>query len=341
MVLCRYYRYNGGCELLCRSSKVGEVVRSLKWLSIATAIGMFIVVLQGAIVTKTGSGDACGTDWPLCNGKFVPAYTIESMLEYSHRLVSGIVGLLVIVVFIWVWKRIERKDLRLYAGASLFFTMIQAALGAMAVKWSQSDLVMALHFGFSLLAFAGTFLLAIGVHRVHYPAHPSGWGELHAASRPVQQTFRLLVWGSLLFSYVVVYLGAYVRHTESMSGCTGWPTCNGAIIPDLTNSTTAIAFIHRLGALLLFILITYTAFKGIRLYREQILVRNSCIAALIAIVLQVASGAVVVFSLNSETWHLLTGLLHTVIISGLFAILCYLSILVWQLGSENKGKFNS
>ena len=61
-------------------------MRSLqvKWLAAATSIGMFLVLVNGALVTKTESGRGCGDDWPLCNGKFVPAYTLESMIEYPR-----------------------------------------------------------------------------------------------------------------------------------------------------------------------------------------------------------------------------------------------------------------
>src|SRR5690606_37243851 len=146
---------------------------------------MFLVLLGGALVTKTDSGDGCGDDWPLCNGKFVPAYTIESMIEYSHRIVSGIVGLLVLVIFIWVLMRYrQRKDIVLYAGITLFFTVLQGGLGAAAVVWGQSSAVMAPHFGFSLAAFASTLLLAIAVARIDQPAHPSGWGEAKIMNGP-------------------------------------------------------------------------------------------------------------------------------------------------------------
>ena len=57
--------------------------RTLKWLTLLTCIGMFLVLIAGVIVTKTDSGRGCGDDFPLCNGKFVPAYTLESIIEYS------------------------------------------------------------------------------------------------------------------------------------------------------------------------------------------------------------------------------------------------------------------
>lgn len=312
----------------------GERVRGLKCLAVLTAVGMFLVVLMGAVVTKTGFGDACGTDWPLCNGEFIPAYTIEVAVEFSHRIVSGIVGLMVLGSFIWVWRATRRKDLRLYASGALFLTVLQAWLGAAAVMWPQSDLVMALHFGISLLAFACTFLLAVGVVRIDRPADPSGWGEAVHFANPVLRRFRWTVWLALVGSYIVVYLGAYVRHTESMAGCRGWPTCNGQWWPDMSDSETAVAFLHRLGALILFILIVYMAAVGLKHYRELQLIRVSCIGALATMVLQVLSGALVVFSLESESAYLYSALLHSVIIVGLFGILCYLSILVWRWGGN-------
>lgn len=95
--------------------------KGLKWLSVVTAVWMFFVLLGGALVTKTESGRGCGDDWPLCNGKFVPAYTVESILEYSHRVVSGVAGLLIVSLFALVWwKWRQRKDMLLYVGGASF-----------------------------------------------------------------------------------------------------------------------------------------------------------------------------------------------------------------------------
>nr|WP_256719753.1 COX15/CtaA family protein [Paenibacillus glucanolyticus] len=118
--------------------------RMLAWSSF---IGMFFVLLAGALVTKTGSGRGCGDDWPLCNGKFIPAYTLESMIEYSHRMIAGVVGILVLVTYIVIRKYYgSHKEARYYAGGTLLFTVIQALMGAAAVMWPQQPAVMALHF---------------------------------------------------------------------------------------------------------------------------------------------------------------------------------------------------
>ncbi|GIQ68448.1 heme A synthase [Xylanibacillus composti] len=309
--------------------------RFFRTLIMATAIGMFLVLLGGITVTKTGSGMGCGDDWPLCNGKFLPAYTLTSIIEYSHRMVSGIVGILVLASTIAVWRRMkQRKDAKLYAATALFFTILQALLGAAAVKWEQSSLVMALHFGFSLIAFAGTLLLAITVVRMDRPAHPDGWGEALDAGFRVSTRFRNGVWFSLVYCYVVVYLGAFVRHTESMAGCEGWPLCSGEVIPQDWSGGTGIAFIHRVAALLLFVLIAWIGHIGYRRYGEVRPVRAASLAAAILIALQVTTGGVVALSLHHDQIYFFASMLHTIVVAGLFGVLCYLSILVGRLGSR-------
>lgn len=302
-------------------------------LILATVIGMFFVLLGGITVTKTDSGMGCGDDWPLCNGKFLPAYTLSSIIEYSHRFVSGVVGILVLASTIAVWRRMkQRKDAKLYAGTALFFTALQALLGAAAVKWEQSSIVMALHFGFSLIAFAGTLLLAITVLRMDRPAHPDGWGEQLDAGFRVSTGFRNAVWFSLIYCYVVVYLGAFVRHTESMAGCEGWPLCSGEVIPQDWSGETSIAFIHRVAALLLLILIAWLGHIGYRRYGTVRPVRVASLSAVLLIVLQVVTGGLVALSLHHDQLYFFSSMLHTIVVSGLFGVLCYWSVLVGRLG---------
>jgi cytochrome c oxidase assembly protein subunit 15 len=313
--------------------------RIVRLLVILTALMMFLVLIAGSIVTKTQSGLGCGHEWPLCNGKFVPAYTIQSFLEYSHRLVSGLVGLLVLATFIVVLVNYrKRKDLVLYASTALFFTVLQALLGAAAVVWGQSALVRALHFGFSLFAFAGTLLTAISVFRIHKPVSVSGWGEVFPETYRVSNSFRWIVWGTLIYSYVVVYLGAYVRHTNAMAGCQGWPTCNGEWIPSKFDTITTAAYVHRLGAALFLIAVLVLSHFAYRHYHALRVVRISGLWILGLTLAQIFSGAWIVSVLDNESAYLFAALTHSTIISALFGMLCYLSVAVWQLGGLHRWK---
>ena len=303
--------------------------------ALLTCIGMFLVLIAGVLVTNTDSGRGCGTDWPLCNGKFVPAYTVESMVEYSHRMISGIVGLLVGATYLITrfWKPARRRENLLYAGGALLFTVMQAILGAMAVKWEQSSIVMALHFGISLFAFTCTWLLYKLVKRQteeqggQAPAAAQSGKQASAVSVPVR-LYKGLV-AVIVYCYGVVYLGAFIRHTSSGGACEGWPLCNGEIVPELSGST-AVAFAHRLAALLLFVLIAIVAFyvrKTAGASSELASIGNK---ALILVILQILSGGLLSFTFTNEDAYVFTGLLHTVIISALFSMLVLLAIRMKQ-----------
>src|SRR5215208_607896 len=84
--------------------------RVLQSLAVATTLGMFIVLLMGAAVTNTGSAEGCGRSWPLCNGQFVPEFTVATAIEYSHRAVTGVEGLLVLALAVAMLSRWGRRD---------------------------------------------------------------------------------------------------------------------------------------------------------------------------------------------------------------------------------------
>ena len=90
------------------------------------------VILWGAFVRATGSGAGCGAHWPLCNGEVVPrAPALETMVEFTHRATSGLALLLVFALCAWVFReRPKGHPARRAAGASVFFILVEAAVGA-------------------------------------------------------------------------------------------------------------------------------------------------------------------------------------------------------------------
>ena len=54
-----------------------------------------LVILLGTVVRATRSGDGCGSHWPVCNGELIPvAPALKTVIEYTHRLTSGLDRLL-------------------------------------------------------------------------------------------------------------------------------------------------------------------------------------------------------------------------------------------------------
>jgi heme A synthase len=67
------------------------------------------VILWGAYVRASGSGDGCGAHWPLCNGSVVPDATqAKTLVEFAHRATSGIAFLLVVLLVVWALKGFRR-----------------------------------------------------------------------------------------------------------------------------------------------------------------------------------------------------------------------------------------
>jgi heme A synthase len=91
-----------------------------------------LVIVWGAYVRVSGSGAGCGSHWPLCNGEVIPdSPTIKTIVEFSHRLSSGLALLLVVGALIWAFRACAPKhQLRRYASAAMFFMLMEAAIGA-------------------------------------------------------------------------------------------------------------------------------------------------------------------------------------------------------------------
>jgi heme A synthase len=91
-----------------------------------------IVILWGAYVRASSSGAGCGSHWPLCNGEVIPRTpTIKTLIEFSHRLSSGLALLLTIGLVVWAFRALQKKHpARTYAALSIFFMLMEAAVGA-------------------------------------------------------------------------------------------------------------------------------------------------------------------------------------------------------------------
>jgi cytochrome c oxidase assembly protein subunit 15 len=90
------------------------------------------VILWGAFVRASGSGAGCGQHWPLCNGQIVPTAPINAtIIEFSHRLTSGIALLSVLVLAYWAFRAFPRGyGVRGGALLALASTLTECAIGA-------------------------------------------------------------------------------------------------------------------------------------------------------------------------------------------------------------------
>ncbi|SFG38770.1 COX15/CtaA family protein [Sporolactobacillus nakayamae] len=295
--------------------------RILKILSVAGMLSVLIVVLMGALVTNTGSEYGCGNNWPLCNGQVIPnAKAHQTWIEYSHRLVSGIASILVVTQAVWLWIRFKKVWCgRFLVAASVFFIFLQAFLGMAAVLWGQSSIVLALHFGISLLSFASMVLLTCLVFE---DADPDRHLFRISVRRPMKWNFVLLG----IYSYLLIYSGAFVRHTESSLGCTDFPLCNGRLLPDPLISKAGVNYLHRVLAFILLAWLIGTLIVSIRKYKNEVQLSNLLFLALISVSLQAVSGIFII----TTRMNLLFLLLHALFVTAFFGILTILILFGWR-----------
>lgn len=89
------------------------------------------VILWGAYVRASFSGDGCGAHWPFCNGQVIPHNMAAPMaIEFAHRMTTGFDSAAVIAMCCWAFLAFpKRHAVRLYSALSVVFISIEALLG--------------------------------------------------------------------------------------------------------------------------------------------------------------------------------------------------------------------
>lgn len=301
----------------------------LKWVAVATTLGMLLILLGGALVTKTDSGLGCGRNWPDCNGSLIPKeITTEVLIEFSHRLVTGAVSILVLILVIWTWRKLGHvKGVKFLGFLAIFFLILQALIGAAQVLWGQGDFILALHFGISLISFAAVMLLAMIVFEVDQ--------KFDADRVIIGKKLKWHTLGVTLYSYIVVYTGALVRHTDASLVCGDWPFCRNNKPFEIPNNMYEwVQMGHRFAVLLIFIWLFYIMLHAIKHYKDQRVIYWGWIIAFILVLLQVIAGMFIIIT----RLDLIVSLLHSLLITLLFGLLCYMILLIARSKHNEKMK---
>lgn len=124
------------------------------WFVVAYNI---LVVLWGAVVRATGSGAGCGSHWPLCNGEVIPMNPdIARMIEFSHRMMSGLSLITVVILVIWAFRAYPWGPVRKGAVATGILIITESLLGASLVL-----------FGWVALDKSAMRVIAVGLHLIN------------------------------------------------------------------------------------------------------------------------------------------------------------------------------
>lgn len=309
------------------TESTASLKRVVRLLGVVTAIGMFIVLVMGSTVTNTGSEHGCGKSWPLCHGRLIPQFAVSTLIEWSHRAVVGVETVLILALAagaLWLYR--DRLEVRILVPVMVLFLFLQAGLGAWAVMAPQLSAVLALHFGVSLIAFASVMLTAVMLYEID---GMGGFDQMRRIALP-----RRFVWYSWLligFTYIVVYSGAYVRHTNADDVCRGWPLCNGVALPAMASKAST-NLGHRVLALMLTVAIVGLFMWARQFKAERRDIYLAAHAAVALVVMQAVVGAVVVWT----HVDLFSALAHAATVGLLFSALSYLCVHTFPLPATQR-----
>jgi heme A synthase len=302
-----------------RNSLPAHRSRLASRLATATTLLTFALIVIGSIVRTTGSGLAC-PDWPLCEGRIIPRFQFNVMVEWLHRLVALGVSLGLVataaVIFSTHELRARLGGLVALAGALL---AVQVLLGALTVWKLLHPAVVSSHLGVALLFFVALLSIALGARAL---AREGGPPERHAAApRPAGLLPSLALVTGLV--YVQAVLGAVVSTSHAGLACPDWPACNGTWLPPL-HSLQGVHMLHRYVAYALVAAVTWVALRARGVSDEA--VRAGAGLALGLVIAQVALGVLNVW-LALPVWvvalHLGTA---TALLATMFAT-------AWRVGS--------
>lgn len=143
-----------------------------------------VVVLWGAFVRASGSGDGCGNNWPLCNGQVIPVSpTLHTIIEFTHRQTAAVSTILVLGLLVWTFRATGKgAAARVMAVVSTLLLVNEAILGAILVKFGYVTgdrsigrvVVLAIHLSNTLLLLGSLTVTA------RLLASARRWRDLHA-----------------------------------------------------------------------------------------------------------------------------------------------------------------
>jgi heme A synthase len=204
-------------------------------LAVAATSAIYGLVIMGGVVRVTGSGLGC-PDWPLCHGQVIPPLEKPVLIEYSHRLAASAGGFLVVGLAVATWLTQRRSTVMVAAaGAAVVLLVFQALLGGITVVNELPPNIVTAHLAIALVLLALLLLITT----------LSLMGPQPAETAPTAVPWLPVV--AALAVYGVMMLGSYMVGKGASLACTGFPLCNGEVIPG-GNERVMIHFAHRLAA---------------------------------------------------------------------------------------------
>ncbi len=291
--------------------------KKLAWFGVVLTM---VVVVLGAFVRLSDAGLGC-PDWPGCYGKAAwpteaaeielaneafPQRAVETdkaWKEMVHRYFAGILGLIVLGLFIWAFVKREQTSYKLPFVLGLVI-VFQVILGMWTVTLQLKPVIVMGHLMGGMLVLSLICWLALshteGIKPYRYGGHVKQW----------------MVVVALILVVIQIMLGGWTSSNYAALACVGFPLCNGQLWPDMNFSEAfimwrglgvnyefgvldapsriAIQMAHRIGSVVLSL---YLIWLSSRLMKNRELMPLGLLVIALLIIQVILGIANVVFNL--------------------------------------------
>lgn len=256
-------------------------------LALATALLTLLLVAVGAYVRATGSGLGC-PDWPTCHGGVVPPGDKQPVIEYTHRFVASLVGLMVIATAALAWRHYRHAPFTVWtAMLAVPLVVLQGILGAITVWTELPPEIVATHLLTAMLVLSCQLAVAVSM----YAEDPDRRATFASLARARTRPAGTLAVAALIWMAAVLWVGGYMAESGASTACADWPTCNGfAMLPGADDQEIT-HMVHRyLAGGFVFFIVPF-AVSTWRRQGDLPWARELAVAAGLLYVAQVVAGA--------------------------------------------------
>jgi heme A synthase len=274
--------------------------RGYRRLAIATVAATFALIVVGGVVRVSDSGLGCGPagsgfhGWPFCNGDVVPGLDLNAVIEYTHRVLAGAVGIMIVALAVMAFRRHREHRVLVRASfAAAGLVVAQGLLGAATVEENLEEALVAAHLGLAMLLL-GLLLYVVRASRPDLIGRQPAHGGPH---------FRPLAVAASAAVLMTIVAGGYMAGTQNYGRADyrlgdgahhacgkEFPTCNGDFMPFGEARLVDIHLTHRAFMYLASALVIALVVTALRRRPSPGVVRAAwALAALLAV--QVLVGA--------------------------------------------------
>ncbi|KQL18748.1 heme A synthase [Cytobacillus solani] len=275
-------------------------------LAFFTILLTYLLIVFGGYVASSESGMGCGPEWPLCNGAVIPILQGDTLIEFAHRVIGAILGIMAVLLFVKIIRSQTNTTIRSVAWGMIFLLTVQILLGAVVVILDLPAIVVTGH-----LLVAMIFLASL-IWLWRSTSMKESKEKIHTVSINIEKRKQIINHLNIVLILLLLTLvfGAYIKH-ESYGLACGWLTCGDSLLPNTLQEI--LQTVHRVLAVIstiYLLLISFWAFSK----RWGVAMQNRLFIALLVVLLQLLIGVLTVISYLDIPW----AVLHLAIGTALF-----------------------